>query len=195
MSISASPAGRPPKSASGNSSGRRKARLRWIHPFALRPDTLGRTALNRRLRVSDSAINVGMDVVLPESCRLINQFMTDRHLLSAGYGGLILTCGMPAGRPRMRPPVGRGLCLPPLDTGLRRAQAPSKPGRPHGERLGAAGRRGACGTGRARHAAISSVRVWHHRVSAGRRSSSRAGRAGRPRPVAVKRRPRGKATP
>jgi hypothetical protein len=142
MSISASPAGRPPKSASGNSSGRRKARLRWIHPFALRPDTLGRTALNRRLRVSDSAINVGMDAVLPESCRLINQFMTDRHLLSAGYGGLILTCGMPAGRPRMRPPVGRGLCLPPLDTGLRRAQAPSKPGRPHGERLGAAGRRG-----------------------------------------------------
>jgi len=111
-----------------------------------------------------------MDAVLPESCRLINQFNDGLFTSRQPDTWLILTYAMPAGWPEVRPPAGRSLCLPPLDTGRRRAQAPSKLGRPHGEQLGAVGR-GACGTGRAGHAAISSIRVWHHRVSAGRRSS------------------------
>jgi hypothetical protein len=39
--------------------------------LALRQDALDCTALNRRLMVSVSAINISMDVVPPESGRLI----------------------------------------------------------------------------------------------------------------------------
>jgi hypothetical protein len=45
------------------------------------------------------------------------------------------------------------------------------------------------------HAAISSVRVWHHRCQQGDGAVAIPAVPAAPRPVAVKRRPRGKATP
>jgi hypothetical protein len=58
---------------------------------------------------SDSVINVGLDTVLPEFSRLINQLMTDCSPPVRVNTGLTLTCGVPAGQSGARPPVGRDL--------------------------------------------------------------------------------------
>src|SRR6185312_14159124 len=92
---------------------------------------------------------------------------------------LILTCAMPAGWPEVGPPVGRDLSCHLLTPAFAARKL-------HQNRVGRAGsglERSAGGRAvrvARGHAAISSVQVWHHRVSAGRRSSSDPGRAGRP---------------
>jgi hypothetical protein len=78
--IAARPAGRASKGVSDKFGGRRTTRPWWFHPFAWPPGAFDRTALNRGLRVSDSAINIGMDAVLPAPCRLINQLFTGCRL-------------------------------------------------------------------------------------------------------------------
>ena len=136
--------------------------------MALCLDALGRTALNRRLRASESAISIGMGGgaagILPVDKPIHDGWFTCRQLDT----WLILTCGMPAGRPGVKAPVGRDLSYHLLTPAFAARKLHQKPGRPHGEGLGAVGR-GAYGTGLASPG-----------VSGGRRSSSDPGRAGRP---------------